>query len=155
MTHARQQIRAAAATLLAATPTTWGTVCQTRIPPSRPKKDFLMVFSDGESSEKTTADTPANYGRRCNLAVIGHLQLPGNTNRETIEDKMDAMAAEIETKLTFVTLEAALSQVLGVELLSTEMTVIVNESDEPDHAELSMSFVVDYFTVEGAPTTLI
>lgn len=155
--HARQAIREAAATLLRTTPTAWTTVFETRIPKTRPNKNFLMVFSDGDVSEKTNADTPGLYQRRCALHVVGHLRLPGNTDTETVEDQMDAMAAEIETKLTFATLQAASGMTLlhGLVLGATDMAVVVDEEDKPMHAELTLSFVADYFTTEGSPATLI
>lgn len=154
MSHARQQIREAVATLLRVSPTTWGSVFETRLPKKRTTADFLMVFADGEASVNQSSDAPAFYLRSCNLAVVGHLRLPGNTDTETVEDRMDAMAAEIETKLTFTTLRAQVA-IQQIHLLSTEMVVIVDSEDAPDHAELTLSFVAEYATQAGLPEALI
>jgi len=155
--HARQAIREAAATLLRTSPSAWATVFETRIPKTRPTKNFLMVFCDGDVSVKDNENTPANYQRRCALHVIGHLRLPGNADTETVENQMDAMAAEIETKLTFTTLQAVtgLTQLQGLSLGATDMAVIVDEEDKPMRGELTLSYTADYFTQEGVPATLI
>jgi hypothetical protein len=155
--HARQAIREGAATLLKTSPTNWGQVYETRIVKKRPTKDFLIVFSDGDASEKDSIHEVGDYERRCTLVVVGHLRMPGNTDTETIEDRMDAVAAEIETKLTFSTLQAVagLSKLGSLDLTSTEMTVVVDEQDAPDHAEVTLLFVAGYTTAEGSPATLI
>lgn len=155
--HARQAIREGAAGLLKTSPVAWGSVFETRLPKSRPTKDFLLIFSDGDAAEKDTVGMVGDYERRCNLVVVGHLRLPGNTDTETVEDRMDAVAAEVETKLTFSTLQAVsgLGKLKGLSLTSTEMVVIVDEKEKPDHAEVTLLFVAEYATAEGSPATLI
>ena len=155
--HARQAIREGAANLLKTSPANWGQVYETRIVKKRPTKDFLIVFSDGDASEKDSIHEIGDYERRCTLVVVGHLRMPGNTDTETIEDRMDAVAAEIETRLTFSTLQAVsgLSKLGSLDLTSTEMNVVVDEQDQPDHAEVTLLFVAGYTTAEGSPATLI
>ena len=153
--HARQQIREAVATLLKVSPATWGPVFETRIPSSRAVLPYLMVFSDGESADQISVNSPCVYLRDLNLVVAGRLRLPGNNDTETIEDRMDALAAEVETKLGFSSLLTTLSQLKSIRLTSTEMNVIVNEDDAPQYAEVTLAFVAQYATTEAAPTVLI
>ena len=99
MSHARQQVREAVATLLKVSPVTWGLVFETRIPPSRAVMPYLLVFSDGEAVDSLTVNMAGIYFRDLSLAVAGRLRLPGNNDTETIEDRMDALAAEVESRL--------------------------------------------------------
>jgi hypothetical protein len=153
--HARQQIREAVATLLKATPVTWGAVFETRLPTSRAVMPFLMVFSDGESSEAVSDNNPGIYQRDLSLIIAGRLRLPGNNDTETVEDRMDALAAEVETKLTFTALLATLTQLKALRLVSTEMVVVTSDDGAPQHAEVTLAFVAQYFTQEGTPSTLM
>lgn len=155
MTHARQQIREAAATLLKAAPVAWGTVFETRIPTARAVLPYLMVFSDGEAIAGTIANSPDIHERDLSLVVAGRLRLPGNNDTETVEDRMDALAAEVETTLTFAALVATLTQLKGLHLASTEMVVVLNDDDAPQYAEVTLSFTARYYTQEGSPATLI
>lgn len=155
MTHARQQIREAAATLLKVTPVTWGPVFETRIPSSRAVLPYLLIFSDGEAVDASSVNYGGVYLRDLNLVVVGRLRLPGNNDTETVEDRMDALAAEVETKLSFATLLATITQLKGLRLTSTEMVVITDEQAAPQYAEVTLSFVARYATAEGAPETLI
>lgn len=155
MTHARQQIREAAATVLKASPSTWGSVFETRIPSSRAVLPYLMIFSDGEAENQESDNLPGVYLRDLNLVVAGRLRLPGNSDTETVEDRMDALAAEVETKLTFAALLAALPQLKRLRLTNTEQVVVIDEQDSPQYAEVTLSFVAQYATAEGLPETLI
>jgi hypothetical protein len=156
MTHARQQIREAAATLLkAATPVTWGQVFETRIPSSRAVMPYLLIFSDGESMSADSVNLPGVYLRDLNLLVAGRLRLPGNNDTETVEDRMDALAAEVETKLKFSALVTTLTQLKGLRITNTEMTVVIDDQDSPQYAEVTVSFVARYATAEALPETFI
>ena len=153
--HARQQIREAVATLLRVTPSTWGAVFETRLPTSRAVMPYLMVFSDGDAVDSISVNSAGVYFRNLSLVVAGRLRLPGNNDTETVEDRMDALAAEVETKLTFAALLATLTQIKGLSLVSTEMVVVTDEQDAPQYAEVTLAFVARYATAEGAPTALI
>lgn len=156
MTHARQQIREAAAALLkAAAPTTWGLVFETRIPSARAVMPYLMIFSDGESMAADSINLPGVYLRDLNMHVVGRIRLPGNNDTETVEDRMDALAAEVETKLKFSAIVATLTQVKSLRIASTEMNVVVDDQDAPQFAEITMSFVARYATAEALPETFI
>lgn len=155
MTHARQQIREAAATALRVTPSTWGQVFETRIPSSRAVMPYLMTFAPDDAPDAATIDQPGIYLRDATLIVAGRLRLPGNNDTETIEDRMDALAAEVETKLTFAALIAALPLVKSLRLGPTEAVVVTDEQDAPQYAEVTLQFTARYATAEGAPETLI
>lgn len=155
MTHARQQIREAAATALRVTPATWGQVFETRIPSTRAVMPYLMLFSDGEAVDASSVNLPGAYLRELALVVAGRLRLPGNNDTETVEDRMDALAAEVETKLTFSALLATLIQIKSLRLTSTEMVVVTDEQDAPQFAEVTLQFMARYFTAEALPETLI
>lgn len=155
MSHACEQISAAAATLLAATPVTWGLVFETRLPTSRAVMPFLMVFDDGEPLDAISVVAPGVYQRDLNLVVAGRLRLPGNNDTETVEVRMNAVAAEVETRLTFSALVGMLPQIKGLRLASVDKKVIIDEQDAPQYAEVTLVYVAQYFTAEGSPNTLI
>ncbi len=155
MSHARQQVREAVATLLKVSPVTWGLVFETRIPPSRAVMPYLLVFSDGEAVDSLTVNMAGIYFRDLSLAVAGRLRLPGNNDTETIEDRMDALAAEVESRLSFSALLALLPQIKGIQLTNTEMVVVTDDQDSPQYAEVTLSFTARYATAEAAPETLI
>jgi len=154
MSHGRKTIRSAIATLLATTPSAWSQVVETRIQSSRQIWPYLMVFAESEDSDDTVVNMGGIYSRNLVVSVVGLLRLPGTGDTQTIEDKMDTMAAEIETKLTHTTLSATVSAVKSVSLIASRMDVII-EDDGIDHAELNLSWRVNYYTAEGSPETLI
>lgn len=154
MSHGRKTIRSAIATLLAASPSAWSQVVETRIQSQRQIWPYLMVFSESEDSDDSVVNLSGIYSRNLIVSVVGLLRLPGTGDTQTIEDKMDTMAAEIETKLTHTTLGAVVSAVKSVSLIASRMDVII-EDDGVDHAELNLSWRVNYYTAEGSPETLI
>lgn len=155
MTHARQQIREAAAALLKASPVTWGPVFETRIPSSRAVLPYLMIFSDGESVDASTVNLGGILMRDLSLVVSGRLRLPGNNDTETVEDRMDALAAEVETKLAFSALLPTLPLLKGLRLMNTDLAVITDETEAPQYAEVTLLYVARYVTADAAPATLI
>lgn len=154
MSHARKTIRSAVATILKTTPTSWASVTESRIQSPRQIWPYLMVFAESEASGKATMNAAAIYDKTVTLSVVGLLRLPGSGDTETIEDKMDTVAAEIETKLTMATLRAAVSKVQTIELVASKMDVIM-EVDGIDHAELHQTWQVSYSSVEGLPEALV
>ncbi len=152
--HARKQVREAVATILSRNPVAWKSVTESRIASTRQNWPYLMVFAESEQSEQTSVNNPCAYGRDMTLSVAGMLKLPGTGDTYTIEDKMDTLAAEIETKLTQTALRAVVPSVLSISLVSTSMEVIL-EDDGIDHAEVILSYRINYATLEGSPGTLI
>jgi hypothetical protein len=154
MTHARQQIREAVKTILSREPIAWGSVIGSRIASTMQRWPYLMIFAESEQIEAATVTDPCVYERQMTLSVAGMLRLPGTGDTYTIEDKMDEVAAEIETKLTQSALRAEVLQVQSVELAGTSMEVVI-EVDGVDHAEVILSWRIGYSTLEGSPETLI
>lgn len=154
MSHARKTIRNAIATILKSSPSNWTSVSESRIQSTRQQWPYLLVFADSETSEPMTLTLPMPYERDATISVVGLLRLPGTGDTYTIEDKMDAVAAEIETKLTTTTLRAAVSRVQSVMLVASKMDVIMEE-DGIDHAELNQTWRVSYSTLEGLPEAFI
>ena len=113
-----------------------------------------MVFSESEQSDPSVVNNPCIYDRRMTLTVAGMLRLPGSGDTYTIEDEMDAVALEIETKLTQTALRATVPQIHSMFLKNTSMDVVIEESSI-DHAEIIMSYEINYATLEGSPGTLI
>ena len=160
MAHARQTIREAVATILATTPTNWGKVFETRIVTSRQVMPFLIVYASDEACSSMLMHPTSIYDRVITLQITAMLKMPGTGDgtgmTETVEDRMDTVAAEIETKLTRTTLTAIVSKVKTLDLQSTSMDVVVNESDGSiSHAELNQTWQVTYDTAEGSPEVLI
>jgi hypothetical protein len=157
MSHVRKTIRNGVVTLLNnSTHALWTLAYPTRIPPTRQQAwDFIMVYPSEEPVQAELIHSPNVYTREMTLNVIGMLRMPGNTDTQSIEDKMDAMAVDIETRLTYAALSAVVSGVESFYLVSTAMDVIVTEDDKVDHAELSTVWRVGYSTTEGAPETFI
>jgi hypothetical protein len=157
MSHVRQTVREGAATLLNnGTHNKWTRAYETRIPTQRQQQwDFLMVYTSAEVSTAQLVHAANIYSRDLTLNVIGMLRLPGSGDTQTIEDKMDAMAVDIETRLTFSALKAIVPKLETLYLESTNMDVIVTEEGAVDHAELTMSWRATYANAEGAPETFI
>lgn len=153
MSHGRKIIRSAIATILRMSPVAWSSVQETRIESPRQIWPYVMVFAESESSELETIGQVGIYERTALITVVGLLRLPGTGDTISIEDKMDVMAVEIETKLTRSTLGAVI-RVGTLSLIATKMDVIIEE-DGIDHAELNMTWSVTYSTAEGASEVLI
>lgn len=158
--HARQTIREAIASILATTPINWASVLQTRIVTTRQIWPFLMIYADDEQAEQVLIHPVGIYDRTATIRIEGMLKMPGtgdgSGNMETIEDRMDAMAAEIETKLTNTTLKSAIAKAQSCDLQSTTMEIITNDDDNSiSHSVITQIWRVQYSTAEGAPETLI
>jgi hypothetical protein len=116
-----------------------------------------MVFVESETSQAGVVNDPCNYDRDLIISIVGMLRLPGTGDKESIEDRMDEVSAEIETKLTQDTLRAKV-MVGSLEHISTSMAVIEGEGQDGQytyHAEVTLSFRISYTTEEGSPDSLI
>lgn len=151
--HGRKQIRDAVAALLNVSPVNWQLVTPSRIASSRQVWPYVMVFSDGETSESITVNEPYVSLRSLSIAVVGFLRLPGTGDTQSVEDRMDALAEEVETKLKSSALRAVVA-VKSCSLISTVMDVFLEE-ESIDHAEIKMVYEVVYTTLDGFPEVLI
>jgi hypothetical protein len=151
--HARKQVRDAVATLLNASPVNWQLVTPSRIASSRQVWPYLMVFADGETSEPITVTEPMVSQRSLSVAVVGMMRLPGTGDTQTVEDRMDALAEEVETKLTTAAVRGLVA-INSCSLVSTVMDVFIEE-ESVDHAEIKLVYNIVYTTLDGAPSALI
>jgi hypothetical protein len=152
MSHVRQQVREAAHTLLNTSPTNWQRVFKTSIPPARDVAPYLLVYTDIETSSALDIHIGHLQLRDITLSVRARLRV---VDGETLENTMDTVAAEIETKLNQAALKAALSNKLkAFELLSTSNDIIFDEN-ERTYAEVALDWRVQVMTTEGVPETLI
>ena len=156
MTHARTLIRRAVAKVLA--PTENGTYAH--VHPSRidspSKKNYLKIYCDVDSAESLGTSEPVVYDRVAKLVFVGHLSLPGTGDTVTIEDKMDALCEEVETKLTNASIRLEVPRIGWISLDTTNMDLIIGDPDlKPDHAEVTMGWDANYATEEGVPGAFV
>jgi hypothetical protein len=152
--HARKQIRDAVGVLLRAGKSpNWNHVISERLLAQRQLWPYVMVYSESDIGDPNV-NNPAAQLRELSLIIRWVDKLPGNNDRYTIEDKMDAAAAEIETRLTTTAMVAQLSLVKQFTLVDTALDV-VEVDDEPDRAELTLNWQIVYATMEGNPVVLI
>lgn len=156
MAHARKTIRNAIAALLNAAPAhptrTWRTAFETRAPQKRRVHPYLTIHVEQEPAEPLTVDAPVIVSREAMVVIRGYLQI---SSKETAEDSMDAMSADIETRLTGTALRAAVSGVKTFYLVGTEMELTEEEDKQIAEAILTQTWLVQYATSEGSPETLI
>jgi hypothetical protein len=154
MSHIRQQVREAIAAVLAASSVSWRSVIESRVASTRQIWPYVMVFSTGDSLEVISVNDPTIYSRTINIAIVGMLRI-ANTDTITIEDKMDVMALEVETKLTNAAIRAVLPGIESLAITSTSLDLIVTDDDAIDHAEVTITCEVICANAENAPSTIL
>lgn len=152
MAHVRQQIREAAETILNATPTNWSRVFLSRISPQRDLPPHLLVYVSAESSEADDIHVNHLQMREVTLTVRGRHRI---VDGELIEEKLDAIASEVETKLKTTAVRALIPGVQSFVLTSTSFDELVDDEYERSYAEVTMTFRVRIFTTEGVPATFV
>jgi len=155
MAHARKQIRDAVKQILDENSSArWNAVLATRIAPTRVVWPFLLVFSDGEPNVVTTIQSPTVHERDMSLSIVAAVRI--SQDKENVEDAMDDICKDIEETLTTAALHAKLTlKNIILELTSSEFTVIVDDEDRVDHAEVLMNWSIRYYTNEGLPEVLL
>jgi hypothetical protein len=152
--HARTQIRRAAADLLKPeVGGAWALVWQSRIDYPRELWNYLKVFTDREDAQRISVNSPATRERSVSLNVVAMIRV--SNNFEEVEDRMDDLAAYIESMLTEDAMRAAWAMIVQVDLQSSAMDIVLNAEEKIDHAELTLTFAVRYRTLDGAPESLI
>jgi len=147
MTHARQQIREAAAALLTGLTTTGTRVHQSRLPYvslGDAELPALLVVTNDESVEPHTIGS--GLERRLTLTVSGLAKTGTN-----LDDTLDTIAAEVETAI-------GAARTLGgkcTDIRLTSLRVGIDTSLETDVGRVDLEYEVLYFTNAGAPGTLI
>jgi len=154
MSHAREQVRSAVVTLLNTSPTAYRRAYNTRIPPQQQVWPYLMVWAESESIPDRTIHPSSMQMREMVLVVEARVQLPQRETEE-MENQMDDVSAEIETKLTLTALQTALPKVESFILTDTRLELAVDQDDVPSYGAVVMNYQISYATVEGTPGTLI
>lgn len=145
MTHARTQIRTAAAAALTGLATAGARVFKSRL---RPVDDdelpCLLVYCDDERGiEKTTAGNPGRLSRPLELIVKGLVK-----KTTALDDELDKIAKEVEVAIAAnITLGGLVRE--GVWL--REIGVTMNEETEKPCGEIILVFSVTYSTNSNAP----
>jgi hypothetical protein len=154
MAHAREQVRSAIVTLLNTSPTAYRRAYNTRIPPMQQVWPYLMVWAESETITDRTIHPSCMQLRDMTLVVEARVQLPQRETEE-LENQMDDVAAEIETKLTLTTVQTALPKIESFILTDTRLELVVDQDDVPSYGAVVMNFQISYATIEGTPGTLI
>jgi hypothetical protein len=143
MTHARRQIREAAATALTGLSTTGSRVFQSRMKPTE-SLPCLLVAVDDEEIEQTPQSRQA---RSLTLTVRGMAK-----SGATVDDTLDAIAEEVETAAQAAgTLGGKVPGGLVLKSISTEF----DETLEKPAGVIVLEYQAGYFTVAGAPGTFV
>ena len=154
--HARTQIRNAAATILKQETAAWALVYQSRIDYPRDVWPYLKIYADREDVQRLSIHSPHSQQRTLSLIVVAMIRIPSAGETETVEDKMDSLGSLIEGLLTDEALAAELSQYnLIIDLLSSDMAVVLNTDEKISHAELTLNYKIVYQTMEGLPDEFI
>jgi len=152
MAHVRKKVNDAVYGILNTTPVLWTLVWQNRLPPSRGVTPYLQVWVDSE--EINAEDIHQGHLQRRSMTLITRGRLR-TIEHEEDEDRVDAMAAEIETKLTTAALNTALSNKLRKLHLESVDIGFAEEDDERDFFEVVLSWTVEVYTLHGSPETLV
>jgi hypothetical protein len=104
--------------------------------------------------EAMTVQSPSPLARELTLHVVGMQKMPGNSDTISVEDAMDEMASAIEDAMTSEALRESLPN-SRLTLGTTEMHVMVTDDDKIDHAEVTMTYTVNYYTMEGDSSVFI
>lgn len=152
-THARKQLRDSVKEILDNGNHSWTSVLGTRITTKRMNYPYLMVYADSEPSIETNIHSPTIYERELSINVVAMMKV---NDPEKVEDQIDDICYEIESKLTTTNLRAKHSaKDLRMTLTGSSFVVAVDELDVIDHAEVIMEFEIKYFTTEGIAQTLL
>ena len=149
MTHARQSIREAAATLLTGLTTTGSRVHQSRLPYATlgdGELPALLVITEDEQIADRTTDSPARMWREIDLVISGLAKPSAN-----LDDALDTIAAEVETALG----ESLTVSTKKLSVMLQDLKVSIDTSLERDVGRIDLRFRVAYFTAAGAPGTLL
>lgn len=152
MSHVREQVRDAVATILKRSiKGKWTHVYQTRIKPAHDTRPFLLVYVDSESSEPLTIHPTPIIERTMLVSIRGFLAI---TDDQKIEKQMDDMAAEIECCLVHDAMDTELSTKVGVWFLINS-TMTIEEEEERIDAQLALDYTLTVSTAEADPQTLM
>jgi hypothetical protein len=142
MSHVRQQIREAAATLLTGLTTTGARVFQSRIYPLRDADlPCLLISTDDEKIDTLGLSAGGLQERELSLVIKAVAK-----QSAALDDALDTSLAEIETALTGQSL-GGIAKSNTLESISVEMS----DDLEKPVGILTATFQITYYTATGAP----
>lgn len=143
MSHARQQIREAVATLVTGLTTTGSNVFQSRVYRLQASElPALLVYTNSETVERS--HMTSGLVRELTLRVEGIAKALAN-----IDDTLDTIGAEVEAALGG-------QEPAGVEdLVLQSADVTINGEGEQQVGAIVMDFLVRYRTNQAAPETIL
>lgn len=147
MSHVRQQLRERAATTLTGLTTTGSKVYQSRVYPlGAANLPGLLIYTKSEDSEIVTMSGARTLLRNLSLVIEGYVKAVSN-----YDDTVDTIAKEVETAMgNDVTLNGLAKNSY---LESTEIEYD-GEGEKPV-AVVSLTYTVEYMTIENAPQTAV
>ena len=147
MSHVRQQLRERAATTLTGLSTTGSKVYQSRVYPlGAANLPGLLIYTKSEDSEAVTMSGARTLLRNLSLVIEGYVKAVSN-----YDDTVDTIAKEVETAMgNDVTLNGLAKNSY---LESTEIEYD-GEGEKPV-AVVSLTYTVEYMTIENAPQTAV
>lgn len=151
MSHVRKQIRDAVGALLSAS-TEIDAVFKTQIKPARDIWRIALVYTKSEQSEALVIHPTQLIERVVGLTVKVFQKF---TDDEDVEDYLDVIASDVETRLTYSALNSALSGNLKSIVLTSSDSDIEEDENQRTAAVLTLEWEVRIHTVEGSPETMI
>ena len=147
MSHVRQQLRERAATTLTGLSTTGSKVYQSRVYPlGAANLPGLLIYTKSEDSEAVTMSGARTLLRNLSLVIEGYVKAVSN-----YDDTVDTIAKEVETAMgNDVTLNGLAKNSY---LESTEIEY--DGQGEKPVAVVSLTYTVEYMTIENAPQTAV
>lgn len=143
MSHVRQQIREAAATLLDGLATTGGRVYQSRVHPlADANLPCLLVNTDSEDIEALTVHAPVMLERTLDLSVRCVAKVAAR-----LDDTLDTMLKEVETVLG----ASGVMSTLAKSIMPTGIRIEMDDGKESPVGVATLNYRISYFTASNAP----
>ena len=146
MTHARQQIRESAVTLITGLSTTGTNVHDSRqFELEQTDLPAWIVYTSDEEEEAELSHMGGNLARTLTLSFAG---IARSLTGLALQQTLDAMAEELETVVTK-------NAITGAELIysGTEWDFDIEETDQA-LGRMTVSYACRYYTDQGAPGVL-
>lgn len=147
MSHVRQQLRERAATTLTGLTTTGSKVYQSRIYPlGSANLPGLLIYTKSEDSEAVTMSGARTVLRNLSLVIEGYVKAVSN-----YDDTVDTIAKEVETAMGN---DVTLNGLAKNSFLESTQIEYDGEGEKPV-AVVSLTYNVEYMTIENAPQTAV
>ena len=147
MSHVRQQLRERAATTLTGLTTTGSKVYQSRIYPlGSANLPGLLIYTKSEDSEAVTMSGARTVLRNLSLVIEGYVKAVSN-----YDDTVDTIAKEVETAMGN---DVTLNGLAKNSFLESTQIEYDGEGEKPV-AVVSLTYTVEYMTIENAPQTAV